>query len=71
MATLIKTNGKKIQIEPDNGTDFSLEELQKCVKGYIQIINMNKEEFVKKISELEHTLQKALEYNRREKEKAQ
>lgn len=38
MATLIKADGTKKEIQPQNGTDFSLEELQKYVDGYIQVI---------------------------------
>lgn len=41
MATLIKTNGSKTEIQPKNGSDFQLEELQKFVDGYIDIINLH------------------------------
>lgn len=34
MATLIKADGTQTEIQPQNGTDFSLEELQKYVDGY-------------------------------------
>ena len=33
MATLIKADGTQTEIQPQNGTDFSLEELQKYVDG--------------------------------------
>lgn len=38
MANLIKMNGEITLIEPKNGTDFSLEELQDFVGGYIETI---------------------------------
>lgn len=40
MAQIIKTNGTIIEVEPKNGTDFQLEELQAVVGGYIQIIHL-------------------------------
>ena len=41
MALLIKTDGTEKEIKPNNGMDFSLEELQAYVYGYIEIINLN------------------------------
>lgn len=41
MATLIKTDGSKLEIQPQNGLDFQLDELQKFVDGYIDIINLH------------------------------
>ena len=41
MATLLKTDGIGTEVEPKNGTDFQLEELQKFVGGYIEIIQLN------------------------------
>lgn len=41
MATLIKTDGSKLEIQPQNGLDFQLDELQKFVDGYIEIINLH------------------------------
>lgn len=38
MAIIIKTNGETEHTEPSNGSVFTLEELQKAVGGYIQII---------------------------------
>ena len=36
MAKLYKADGSKaVEIQPDNGTDFQLEELQKAVGVYI------------------------------------
>lgn len=37
-AKLIEPNGKTTEVEPKNGKDFSLEELQKFVGGYIECI---------------------------------
>lgn len=39
-AQWIKANGEKITIEPKNGTDFKLDELQAFVGGFIEIVNM-------------------------------
>jgi len=39
-AILVMPNGKTEHVNPKNGTDFSLEELQGFVDGYVQIINM-------------------------------
>ena len=44
MATLIKADGTQTEIQPQNGTDFSLEELQKYVGGYIQVISLRNQE---------------------------
>lgn len=41
MSTLIKTDGSKLEIQPQNGLDFQLDELQKFVDGYIEIINLH------------------------------
>ena len=41
MATLIFTNSSKEQVEPKNGIDFSLRELQKMVNGYIDVIDLH------------------------------
>lgn len=40
MAQIIKTTGEVIDTEPDNGTDFSLEELQAIVGGYIEVVSL-------------------------------
>lgn len=46
MATLIKANGTKKDIHPQNGTDFKLEELQKYVDGLIEIIGLHNGEIL-------------------------
>ena len=40
MAQIIKTTGEVIEVTPKNGTDFSLEELQSIVGGWIEIVNL-------------------------------
>lgn len=40
MAKIIKVNGAIIDVEPKNGKDFSLKELQSIVGGYIDIIHL-------------------------------
>lgn len=40
MATLLKSDGTRKEIQPQNGTDFKLEELQAYVDGYIEIVNL-------------------------------
>ena len=41
MATIIMANGLTKDIEPKNGSDFQLEELQEIVGGYIEVIYLN------------------------------
>ena len=38
MATIYKAHGEVIEIEPRNGKDFKLSELQAIVSGYIEIV---------------------------------
>lgn len=38
MAQIIKTDGEIVEVEPNNGKDFKLRELQKIVDGYIEIV---------------------------------
>lgn len=38
-AQLIKASGEVIPVEPENGTDFKLEELNRFVEGYIEVIH--------------------------------
>ena len=38
MAKIYKANGEVLDIEPKNGTDFQLEELQAIVEGHIELV---------------------------------
>lgn len=42
-ATLYKQSGEAIKVYPNNGTDFTLEELQGYVDGYIEIVVLNED----------------------------
>lgn len=44
MAQIIKTDGTVIEVQPKNGTDFQLDELQAVVEGYIQIVHIGYDE---------------------------
>lgn len=47
MAKWIKTNGLIENVKPANGTDFSLEELQGFVNGYVEIVRFpNKHDLI-------------------------
>jgi hypothetical protein len=39
-AKILKTTGEVLEVEPKNKTDFSLEELQEIVGGYIEIVQL-------------------------------
>src|SRR5947209_5630438 len=43
MATIIRPDGTEEPVEPANGTNFSLEELQRVVQGYIEIVPCKEE----------------------------
>lgn len=43
---IIKTNNEVIEVTPKNGTDFSLEELQEIVGGYIEILPLKDNEIM-------------------------
>lgn len=40
MATIIKTDGTMVHTSPQNGTDFTLEELNNIVNGCIEIVRL-------------------------------
>lgn len=46
MAQIIKTTGENKQVEPQNGTDFQLKELQQIVGGYIGIAYLSDDEIM-------------------------
>ena len=69
MAQIIKSNGETKTVEPKNGTDFKLEELQAIVGGYIQIANLRDDEIMVmddegKLKEKDLNLQASLRYRR-------
>ena len=41
MAKIIKTDGTCLPVQPSNGTDFSLKEMQAIVGGYIELVELN------------------------------
>ena len=41
MALLLKTNGEQHDVAPNNGTDFTLEEMQGYVNGLIELIYLS------------------------------
>lgn len=51
MAKLIKTTGEITDISPANGKTFKLEELQKYIGGYIELVYGNKENLILVIDE--------------------
>ena len=42
LSTVIFTDGAKKNVEPSNGTDFSLEELRGFVGGHIELVRLSK-----------------------------
>lgn len=48
---IVKANGEKIPTTPKNGTDFKLEELQKIVGGYIEIVRCDNPEWILVVNE--------------------
>lgn len=46
MAKIYKTTGEVIEVEPKNGKDFKLKELQEIVQGYIEIVNFSPTEYM-------------------------
>lgn len=39
-ATIIYPDGREEKVSPANGNDFSLEEVQKIVGGYIEVVGL-------------------------------
>lgn len=50
-ATIIKADGTSTEIEPKNGTDFSLNELQSIVGGYIEVCDTVSDDHILVIDE--------------------
>lgn len=46
MGKIYKTDGTITTVEPKNGTDYSLEELQEIVGGYIEVLPLNEDEIM-------------------------
>lgn len=42
LSTVIFTDGAQKNVEPSNGTDFSLEELRGFVGGHIELVRLSK-----------------------------
>lgn len=46
MALIYKANGEREVVSPDNGKDFKLEQLQKIVGGYIEVLEISDDEIM-------------------------
>lgn len=46
MAKIYKTTGEVIEVEPKNGKDFKLKELQEIVHGYIELVILSPTEYM-------------------------
>ena len=46
MALIYKANGERETVSPDNGKDFKLEQLQKIVGGYIDMLGIGGDEIM-------------------------
>lgn len=46
MAVIYKANGERETVFPDNGKDFKLEQLQKIVGGYIEVVTLGNDELM-------------------------
>lgn len=46
MAEIIKTDGMRQPVQPANGTDFTLEEMQAIVGGDIELVFLNETEIM-------------------------
>lgn len=45
MAQLVKADGQVLDICPANGTNFRLQEVQKLVDGYVELVTADKDTF--------------------------
>lgn len=41
MAQIIKSSGEIIEVEPKNGKDFKIEEVQKIVDGWVELTHLS------------------------------
>lgn len=46
MAKILYANGTEKEVEPKNGTDFKLEEMQAVVGGYIELVYLPNDELM-------------------------
>jgi len=46
MARHIRVDGTSVEVEPQNGSYFTLEELQKFVEGYIEVVYLPEQEIM-------------------------
>lgn len=46
MAQIYKTTGEVIEVEPENGKDFKLKELQEIVQGYIELVILSPTQYM-------------------------
>lgn len=51
MGKLLKTDGTTIEVRPKNGTDYTLDELQEFVGGYIEVVRCKEEGMILVINE--------------------
>lgn len=51
MAKLFKTDGTTIEVHPKNGTDYTLDELQQMLGGYIEIVPAYKDGYILVVDE--------------------
>ena len=51
MGKLLKADGTTVDVSPANGTDYKLDELQKFVGGYIEVVNCKEEGMILVINE--------------------
>lgn len=62
MATIYTVSNKAVEVEPQNGYNFSLEELQNIVGGYIEIVRLPNDQIMV-VNEEGHLL--GLDFNHR------
>lgn len=46
MGKIIKTNGQVIDVEPENGLTYELQQLHDIVGGYIELVRLNNKEYM-------------------------
>ena len=51
MGKLLKADGTTVEVQPKNGTDYTLDELQALVGGYIEVVRSYKKGHILVINE--------------------